>query len=187
MKPATFLTVPTRLFLLAALALMPFWVLAQTPRNVPVPALDLQRYSGTWHQVAHLPMFFQRKCVRGTTAHYAPQADGTVQVRNACIDEAGKRIESTGVARPVPGEPGALEVRFAPDWLDWLPFTWAPYWVIALDPDYQWAMVGGPGRDYLWILSREPSLDPDRLASLVEQARVLGYPVEELIREPAPE
>ncbi|AKC88026.1 lipocalin family protein [Pseudoxanthomonas suwonensis] len=172
------------LTVLLAFLLFPMAATAQPPRNMPVPVLDLQRYSGTWHQVAHLPMFFQRNCVRDTTATYTPQADGSIEVRNACTRKDGKRIESIGVAEPVPGAPGSLRVRFAPDWLGWLPFTWAPYWVIDVDPDYRWAMVGGPDRKYLWILSRDPRMDPARYEALVEQAQQLGYPVEELIREP---
>jgi apolipoprotein D and lipocalin family protein len=161
--------------------------MAQQPLHKPVPVLDLERYAGTWHQVAHLPMFFQRKCVRDTTATYTPMEDGTIEVRNTCIRRDGERIEAVGVARPVPGAPGSLQVRFAPQWTLWMPLTWAPYWVIAVDPDYRWAMVGGPDRDHLWILSREPSMDPERYAALVEQARGLGYPVEQLLGDPAAE
>lgn len=161
--------------------------MAQPPLHKPVPVLDLARYSGTWHQVAHLPMFFQRKCVSDTTATYTPQADGTIEVRNACTRRDGERIEAIGVARTVPGAPGSLQVRFAPNWTSWMPLTWAPYWVIAVDPDYDWAMVGGPDRDHLWILSREPSMDPERYAALVAQARELGYPVDELVGEPSTE
>ena len=177
---------PMLAFGLASL-LCPPAAMAQPPRNMPVPVLDLERYSGTWHQVAHLPMFFQRKCVRDTTATYTSLPDGRIEVRNACTDKKGERIESVGVADPVPGAPGSLRVRFAPDWMSWLPFTWAPYWVLEVDEDYRWAMVGGPDRKYLWILSREPEMDPDRYATLVEQARRLGYPVQELIREPGPQ
>ena len=168
---------------LLALLLSPAAV-AQEPRNMPVPVLDLERYSGRWHQVAHLPMFFQPKCERDTTATYTPQADGTIEVRNACTRADGERIEAVGVAKPVPGAPGSLQVRFAPDWTSWLPFTWSPYWVLAVDEEYEWAMVGGPDRKYLWILSRDPAMDPERYATLVDQARQLGYPVDELVVEP---
>ena len=160
---------------------------AQAPVHKPVPVLDLQRYSGTWHQVAHLPMFFQRKCVRDATATYTPLEDGTIEVRNTCVRRDGERIEAVGVARPVPGAPGSLQVRFAPRWTSWMPLTWAPYWVIAVDPEYDWAMVGGPDRDHLWILSRDPSMDPQRFAGLGEQARALGYPVDQLVADEATE
>ena len=166
---------------LACLLAVPGRAAAQPPMHKPVPVLDLQRYAGTWHQVAHLPMFFQRKCARDTTATYTPRKDGTLEVRNTCVRKDGERIEAVGVAQPVPGAPGSLRVRFAPGWTSWLPLAWAPYWVIAVDPEYRWAMVGGPDRDHLWILSREPTLAPDRYSALVEQARSLGYPVDQLV------
>jgi apolipoprotein D and lipocalin family protein len=149
--------------------------------NDPVPALDLQRYAGQWHEIAHLPMFFQRKCVANITAIYTPRPEGTVGVRNACDDEDGKRMVSEGTARPVPGHPGRLQVRFAPDWLAWVPMVWADYWVVDLDPDYGWAVVGGPSRDSLWILSRKPTMDRATYEALRARAAQRGYPVEELV------
>jgi len=174
-----------RLLLAAALS-APAVGAAQTPDlpNTPVPAVDLQRYAGTWYEQAHLPMFFQRKCVADTTAHYTPNPDGTVAVRNRCRTRNGTFDEADGVARMVDGRSSTLEVRFAPRWLSWLPAVWGDYWVIALDDDYRWAMVGSPTRKYLWILSRTPQLDPDVRTRLVEQARAMGYPVAELVDTP---
>lgn len=149
--------------------------------NRPVPQLDLARYAGTWHEIAHLPMFFQRHCVDRITATYTPLPDGTIEVRNACATRNGTRDESVGVARPVPGQPGALEVRFAPRWLSWLPMVWADYWVIDLDPAYRWAVVGGPSRKYLWILSREPRMSRATFDGIIARAAALGYPVERLV------
>ena len=153
--------------------------------NVPVAEVDLARYAGTWYEQAHLPMFFQRKCVADTTAHYSLNADGTVAVVNRCRKADGSFNEAHGVARMVGGRTSTLEVRFAPRWLSWLPLVWGDYWVIALDEtDYHWAMVGAPDADYLWILSRTPRLDPEVRAGLVEQARAMGYPVDRLIGTP---
>lgn len=149
--------------------------------NQPVPSLDLKRYSGTWHEIAHLPMFFQRKCVDRITATYTPLTDGTIEVRNACRAKDGTTDESVGVARPVAGRPGALQVRFAPAWLSWLPIAWADYWVVDLDPDYRWAVVGGPSRKYLWLLSRTPTMDRDVFESLKTRAAQRGYRVENLV------
>ena len=149
--------------------------------NQPVGSLDLQRYAGTWHEIAHLPMFFQRKCVDTITATYTVNADGTIGVRNACRTRSGEMDESTGVARPVEGLDGALQVRFAPEWLSWVPMVWADYWVIDLDPDYQWAVVGGPSRKYLWILSRRPTMDQALFQRLKDGARRRGYPVDDLV------
>jgi apolipoprotein D and lipocalin family protein len=149
--------------------------------NQPVTALELARYTGTWHEIAHLPMFFQRQCVDTITATYTPRADGTIEVRNACRTRSGEMDESVGVARTVMGTPGALEVRFAPEWLSWLPLVWADYWVVDLDPDYQWAVVGGPSKKYLWVLSRTPDMERTLFEAIKTRAARRGYPVERLI------
>ena len=149
--------------------------------NRPVDQLDLQRYAGTWHEIAHLPMFFQRQCVDRITATYTKLPDGNIEVRNACRTRKGTMDESVGVARPVEGSPGALQVRFAPGWLSWLPMVWADYWVVDLDPGYQWAVVGGPSRKYLWILSREPRMDRATFDRLTRRAAERGYPIERLV------
>lgn len=152
-----------------------------TRANTAVPALDLDRYAGTWHEIAHLPMFFQRQCVGDITATYSKRADGDIDVLNACRTREGLRDAANGIARAVAGKPGELEVRFASDWLAWLPGAWADYWVIALDPDYQWAVVGGPDREHLWILSRQPSMDKALYERLVADAAARGYPVRDLV------
>ncbi|MFL9584864.1 lipocalin family protein [Stenotrophomonas sp. AB1(2024)] len=140
-----------------------------------VPQLDMGRYAGQWHEIAHLPVSFQKKCVGDITATYALRAGGRISVHNVCRTGDGDHIATEGVARPVEGKPGQLQVRFAPDWLAWVPLVWADYWVIALDPDYQWAVVGDPDRKYLWILSRSPRMDAALFASLKDKAEAMGY------------
>jgi apolipoprotein D and lipocalin family protein len=149
----------------------------------PVPDLDLRRYAGTWHEIARLPMSFEKDCVRNITATYTPLADGRVGVRNECTRADGVRKVAEGVARKGDA-PAKLEVRFAPAWLSALPFVWADYWVIALDDDYRWAIVGEPDREYLWFLSREPRIDARQLEDLKGRARMLGYDLDELIVNP---
>lgn len=153
--------------------------------NRPVAEVDLARYAGTWYEQARLPMYFQRNCMADTTARYDLNADGTMAVVNRCRRADGSFLQAEAVARTVGGRSSTLEVRFAPGWLSWLPLAWGDYWVIALDePGYQWAMVGAPGADYLWILSRAPQLDPAVRDRLVAQARAMGYPVERLVLTP---
>ncbi|MEO7073607.1 MAG: lipocalin family protein, partial [Rhodanobacter sp.] len=108
-------------------------------------------------------------------------ADGTVGVRNACRTKNGAMDASVGLARTVPRAPGALKVRFAPRILSWLPWVWADYWVIDLDPDYRWAVVGGPSQKYLWILSRTASMDTQLFRQIRDRAAARGYPVEKLV------
>lgn len=163
------------LFLLSAATSL--WA-AEPVRSVP--ALDMGRYAGQWHEIAHLPVSFQKKCVGDITATYALRGDGRISVHNACRAADGERIAAEGVARPVEGAPGQLQVRFVPDWLAWVPLVWADYWVIALDPDYQWALVGDPDRKYLWILSRSPQLPKEELDKALAAATAQGYQLDEL-------
>ena len=149
--------------------------------NAPVAQLDLARYTGQWHEIAHLPMFFQRKCASDTTATYTRKPDGTIEVDNACRTAEGTMQRSIGAAKTTAGPAGALKVRFAPSWLGWLPGVWADYWVIDLDPAYRWAVVGSPSKKYLWILSRTPTMDKATLDTLRERAQRRGYPVEKLV------
>ena len=148
---------------------------------VAVDRVDLTRYAGEWHEIARLPMFFQRNCASEVSAQYTLREDGLIGVHNRCRDKGGELEDVDGVARVDPKRPGRLEVRFAPDWLSWLPLTWADYWVIALDPDYQWAMIGEPGREYLWILSRTPDMDRATFDALKARAAAMGYALDPLI------
>ena len=156
------------------LSLAPTLGLAVEPVRA-VDSFDLDRYAGQWHEIAHLPVSFQKKCSRDITAIYSLRGDGRISVRNSCTTAEGERIEAEGTARAVADHPGQLQVRFAPDWLSWIPLVWADYWVIALDPDYQWAMIGEPERKYLWILSRTPGMDSARFEQLKRRATEMGY------------
>lgn len=172
----------SRLLTLAlAMSIAPQAMAANNGANIPLQTLDLQRYAGLWHEIAHLPMFFQRKCASDITATYTPRDDGTLTVRNACTTSTGKQLVSEGVARPAGNRAGALEVRFAPDWLSWLPMVWADYWVIDVDPGYQWAMVGGPSRKSLWILSRTAGMPEPLFNELKSRATAKGYALDALI------
>ena len=166
------------LLIAAALFAMPC---ARAADVVSVEQLDITRYAGQWHEIARLPMFFQRKCASEVTAQYTLRDDGQIGVHNRCREQDGDVADVDGVARRDVAHPGRLEVRFAPDWLSWLPLTWADYWVIALDPDYQWAMVGEPGREYLWILSRTPEMDRATFDDLKTRAASMGYDLDPLI------
>jgi apolipoprotein D and lipocalin family protein len=138
-----------------------------------VAAVDLGRYTGTWFEIASYPMFFQRKCVGDTTAEYSALPDGGIRVHNRCRSDAGF-ISATGKATVVEGSGNArLKVSF------FWPFR-ADYWVIGLDPDYRWAVVGNPGRDYLWVLSRTPQLPPELLDAALTSARAQGFGLEAL-------
>lgn len=163
------------LALLAWLALMSA-AQAQLAPLQTVPSVDVPRYMGTWHEIAKYPNWFQKKCVSSTQATYSLQADGRVQVLNRCKTDKGEWSEALGAARQMGGPTSAqLKVRFAPEWLSFIPLVWGDYWIIDLDPDYQWVVVSEPKREYLWILSRTPQMPAATYQSLLGKLNTLGF------------
>jgi apolipoprotein D and lipocalin family protein len=158
--------------LVAAFFVLPAMALAQAP-VASVPAVDLARYSGKWFEIASFPMFFQRNCVADATAEYAAAADGALSVRNRCRTDTGFD-EATGKATVVEGFGNSrLKVSF------FWPFK-ADYWVLGLDPEYQWAVVGNPNRKYLWLLSRTPQLAPKLMEAALAAASAQGFELTQL-------
>jgi len=147
-----------------------------TPRTVA--EVDLVRYAGLWHEVARLPNRFQdgagRECL-ATTATYSARPDGNIAVVNRCESATGPR-EALGRAYAVAGS-GDARLRVSFFW----PF-YGDYWVIGLDPDYRWALVGSPGREFLWLLSRTPELAAADEAAALSVARREGFALEGLRR-----
>jgi apolipoprotein D and lipocalin family protein len=163
---------------------------AHAQKSVPVntvPYVDLERYLGDWFEIARLPNRFQRECVGDVRATYVRRLDGLLDVVNRCRTAEGE-TEARGVARIVDERAFAkLKVRFAPEWLSWLPMVWGDYWIIGLAPDYSWAVVGDPSRNYLWILARTSRLDDESMEAARMLARASGYDVERLVRTPQAE
>ena len=166
---------------------------AQTPASTAsapvrtIATLDVPRYMGTWYEIAKFPNRFQRNCVANTRAQYLAQGDGTVQVLNSCITADGGTIDALGLARQVGNSTSPkLQVRFAPAWLSWLPMVWGDYWVIDLDTDYQLAAVSDAQRDYLWVLSRTPRVNPNSYNALLTRLQAQGFDVQRLETTPQP-
>ncbi|MCH9686413.1 MAG: lipocalin family protein [Deltaproteobacteria bacterium] len=127
-----------------------------------VERVELPRYLGTWYEIASYPQRFQKGC-SATTATYSQGKRDQITVLNRCRKGGldGKVDDAEGRARVVDTTTNAkLEVSF------FGPF-WGDYWIIDLDPEYQWAVVGHPGRDYLWILSRTPQLGGEALDGIL--------------------
>jgi apolipoprotein D and lipocalin family protein len=150
---------------------------ASVPENAPrtVERVDLQRYAGTWYEIARYPVRFQDgpnlRC-EDVTATYALRPDGQVSVRNFCrngLAEGRPPREANGTAYVVEGS-GNARLRVTFFW----PF-YGDYWVLGLDPEYRWAVVGAPGRDYLWVLSRTPSLSEEDYARAAAIASREGF------------
>jgi len=147
-----------------------------------VPQVDLERYAGTWFELARFPTRFQRQCVGDVTATYEGRPDGRVRVINRCRTQDGSVEEATGVARRAGSTGGKLEVRFAPRWLSFLPFVWGDYWILGLAEDYSTAVVGAPDRETLWLLSREAEVSPQVYDAMVAVAAQQGYDTARLVR-----
>ena len=175
------------IFLVMMLILVVPIAFGQTPKEGElkvVPEVDLQRYMGTWYEIARLPFKYQSQCISDVTATYALLDDGNVQVINRCRNENGELSEAVGLARRASkdGPNSKLEVRFAPAWLSWLPMVWGDYWIMVLAPDYSYVAIGGPEREYMWVLSRTPSIDEAVLQQILEQVKQNGYDLTDLIR-----
>jgi apolipoprotein D and lipocalin family protein len=148
--------------------------------------VDLQRYLGTWYEIASFPQSFQKNCT-ATTAKYSLRADGDIDVENRCRRYALDNPEDVakGRARVVDRATNAkLEVTF------FRPF-WGDYWIIQLGDDYGYAVVGHPSRDYLWILARQRTMSPDLYQAILQRLGTQGYDTSRLLRtlqppEPAP-
>ena len=154
------------------------------PEVRAIPALDLARYAGRWYEVARLPNWFQKKCVRETVAEYEVLPDSTIRVVNSCRQADSSLTRAEGRARLADrdGPTSKLKVRFAPRILSFLPMVWGDYWVLDLTEEYTMALVGTPDRKYLWILSRTPDPDPALYQRMVDSAAAQGFDVSRLVR-----
>lgn len=171
---------------LALVAVVVAWSAATAARPVrPVEQLDLQRYAGTWYEVARVPNGLQKRCVADATATYRPLADGSLRIVQRCReadDQWGVRV---GHAMPRGDSSAArMKVNYLPAWLAWWPSAHEHHWVVLLDEDYRYAVVSDPDRRRLWILSRTPSLDVTTYQDVVARLRLLKYPVERLVATP---
>lgn len=155
------------------------------PAPPTAPSIDLPRYLGTWYEIARRPMRHEPADYTDVSATYSLDGDGGIRVQNRALDGRGDLQESIGQARPAtPGDFTRLEVTFLPEGLRWIPFTRGDYWILRVDPDYRTALVGSPDYDYLWLLHRDPSIDPATRDDFLATARTLGYALDDLITTP---
>ena len=146
---------------------------ASTSSLTTVPSVDLNRYSGTWYELASYPQFFERGC-SNVKATYTPK-DGYIEVFNESIKK-NKPNSIKGKAFVV-GNSGNSKLKVQFFW----PFK-GNYWIIDLAPDYSWAVVSDPKRKTLWILSRSPKMEESLYTSLVTKLVNRGYDKEKIVR-----
>ncbi len=150
-------------------------------RPVPVSRVDLDRYVGTWYEIASYPQWFQRGC-HCTRARYSKNEDGTISVLNSCNRDStdGKYSTANGTAvvqNDATNSNARLKVFF---FLPWLRLFGGDYWIIGLDDEYRWAVVSEPSQKYLWILSRTPEMPGDQLDRARKVIRDNGLDLEML-------
>lgn len=139
---------------------------------------DLKRYLGKWYEIARFDYHFE-KDLYAVTAEYSIRGDGKVRVVNSGHkgSPSGPLSESEGKAKlgdpDNPEKPGYLKISF------FGPF-YSPYYILAVDPEYQYALVGGKKQKYLWILSRTPTLPQDVTQKLIDRAKLLGFETSKL-------
>jgi lipocalin len=142
-----------------------------------VSSVDITRYSGTWYEIARLPNPFERK-LKCITATYSLRNDGRITVLNRGhkITDPQKVSSITGVAwLPDKNITAKLKVQF------FWPFS-GNYWIMHLDNDYNYALIGDPSLKYLWILCRDKSIDETTYNMLLQKAKDNGYDITPVIR-----
>jgi apolipoprotein D and lipocalin family protein len=142
----------------------------------PVVGFQIERYLGTWYEIVRLDHGFERG-LTDVSATYSLRDDGGVDVLNRGYDPTKTGWKDARGRAYFLGTPDRASLKVSFFW----PF-YGGYHVMALDPEYRWAMVVGPSRNYLWILSRSPTLSDEVVNSLLERARAAGFDLSGLIR-----
>ncbi len=150
---------------------------AQTrPELKTVASVDLNKYAGKWYEIAKYPNKFQKQCVGNTTATYSLKPNGKIEVLNECLIKNGTTETAKGEAKITDTATNAkLKVRFAPKLLSFLPMVWGDYWIIDLEPNYEYVAIGEPKREYFWILSRKPEMDDTTFQAILRRAEEQGF------------
>ena len=146
--------------------------------NTVVKELDIQKYLGTWYEIARYNHPFERGLI-GVTANYSLRKDGKIKVLNSGYKNSfeGKFSQAVGKAKiPDPiNDPAKLKVSF-------FLFFYGDYYVMELDKDYKWAVIGSSSDKYLWILSRKPQMENELYHELLDKLQKRGYDVSKLIK-----
>lgn len=143
------------------------------PDNSTTPTLDIRRFMGRWYEIARYEHRFE-KGMTHVSATYTLSGNGKIEVLNEGLKE-GKHKQIKGRAKqPNPQDPGKLKVSF---------FLWfySDYYVLYIDPEYRYLLVGSSSDKYLWIMSREKSLAKETLDQLLDKLRVRGYDTDKLL------
>jgi apolipoprotein D and lipocalin family protein len=153
------------------------------PAPQTVSFVDLDRYVGTWYEIASIPNRFQKHCRGNTMASYRAVEHARIEVINSCLDKNGTVDRAKGVARVVDSASNAkLEVSFV-SLFGWQLF-WGDYWILDLAPDYSYVVVGTPDYRYGWLLSRTPVMSAEIRDQVDDRIRAAGYDPEVFVNTP---
>ena len=148
-----------------------------------VPYVDLNRYLGKWYEIARFENSFQKGCT-ATTATYTKRRDGDIKVLNECRLNTPQGTKKSAIGRAWITNKhtnAKLKVQFFLRRFR-IPLFSGNYWILELDPDYQYVLIGEPSRKYLWILSRTPKIDAYTYERLVEKAEELNFETSKLLK-----
>ncbi len=146
-----------------------------------VDSVDLQRYLGKWYEIAAIPQSFQKQCVGNTTAVYDTAADGLISVINTCDTASGRPSIANGRAKVIDTNSSSkLKVTFV-NFFGWQFLLGGDYWILAIGENYLYAIVGAPGRDYAWILSRTPDMTSQQIIEANQALVAQGFDTCKLI------
>ncbi len=150
-----------------------------------VASVDLNKYAGKWYEIAKYPNKFQKQCVGNTTATYSLKQNGKIEVVNECLTKDGTVDTAKGEGKIADKATNAkLKVRFAPKFLSFLPKVWGDYWIMDLEPNYEYVAIGEPKREYFWILSRKPEMDDATFQAILRRAEEQGFNPAKVERSP---
>ena len=154
-----------------------FLFTACSSKNPPlqtVEKVDLERYLGTWYEIARYEHFFEKDC-KNVSANYSIMDEETIKVINKCTKiQTNEKNEAMGRAYAIDETNSKLKVSF------FRPF-YGDYWVLILDENYEYAVVGTPNREYLWILARDKKLPLKIQNDILEKLPSLGFDISKLL------
>ncbi len=160
--------------LIALISFMFLGCSSKYPELPTVKSVDIEKYKGTWYEIARFEHFFEKGC-KNVTATYEIKDDGDIKVINRCtMIETDKKKEATGTAYATDSTNSKLKVSF------FRPF-YGDYYILDLADDYSYALVGSPSRELLWILSRTKTISDEIKDRILSQLPKLGFDKDKFI------
>jgi len=168
---------PLKFLLKISISIFFLLILTECTTTYDMPTaknIDINKYMGKWIEIARIETPFQ-KGKFDSIAEYNLNADNTVSIKNSATSANGKRTTATAVAYiPDLKDHSKLRVSF------FRPF-YSDYWILEVEPNYKWALVGTPDKKYLWILSRTDNLDDISLMHILTTAKMRGFDTSKLL------